>query len=188
MDGLDGHFSNGKLQYKIFAAGIGWASGLMLRKAPIFGSSTTRTLFPLFSYDNAIFISSCIVCKYCHIVFAPHFLCPKWAAARQTGSKSKKNKIKIQQFFVYKMLNQHDIYRLLSTKPGGRLLSGRTWLFILKKNAYRLGFWNDICQSNLSSQYNLSSWFGALTMSCLQTMCCLQNAIPMPDQHDSHSL
>ena len=45
---------------------------------------------PLFSYDNdAIFISSCIVCKYCHIVFASHFLCPKWAAARQTGSKSK---------------------------------------------------------------------------------------------------
>ena len=89
VDGLDGHFSNGKLQYKIFAAGIGWATGLMLRKAPIFGSSTTRTLFPLFSYDNAIFISSCIVCKYCHIVFASHFLCPKWAAARQTGSKSK---------------------------------------------------------------------------------------------------
>ena len=24
----------------------------------------------LFSYDNAIFISSCIVCKFCHIVFA----------------------------------------------------------------------------------------------------------------------
>ena len=23
---------------------------------------------------------------------------------------------------------------------------------------------------------------------CFQTMCCLQNAIPMPDQHDSHSL
>ena len=64
----------------------------MLRKAPIFGSSTTRTLFPLFSYDNAIFISSCIVCKYCHIVFASHFLCPKWAAARQTGSKSKSKK------------------------------------------------------------------------------------------------
>ena len=43
----------------------------------------------LSSYDNdAIFISSCIVCKYCHIVFASHFLCPEWAAARQTGSKS----------------------------------------------------------------------------------------------------
>ena len=90
MEGLDGHSSNGKLQYKIFAAGIGWATGLILRKAPISGSSTTMTLFPLFSYDNdAIFISSCIVCKYCHIVFASHFLCPKWAAAWQTGSKSK---------------------------------------------------------------------------------------------------
>ena len=56
----------------------------------ISGSSTTRTLFPLFRYDNdAMFISSCIVSKYCHIVFASHFLCPKWAAARQTGSKSK---------------------------------------------------------------------------------------------------
>ena len=66
VEGLDGHFSNGKLQYKFFAAGIGSASGLILRKATISGSSTTRTLFPLFSYDNdAIFISSCIVCKYC---------------------------------------------------------------------------------------------------------------------------
>ena len=59
-----------------------------------FVSSTTRTLLTLFSYDSdAIFISSCIVCKYCDIVFASHFLCPKWAAARQTGSKSKKKSV-----------------------------------------------------------------------------------------------
>ena len=89
VEGLDSYFSNGKLQYKIFAAGIGWATGLTLRKTPIYGSSTTRTLFPLFNYD-AIFISSCIVCRYC-LVFASHFLCPERAAARQTGSKSKKN-------------------------------------------------------------------------------------------------
>ena len=90
MEGLDGHFSNGKLQYKNFCRWHRLGDCLILRKAPISGSSTTRTLFPLFSYDNdAIFISSCIVCKCCHIVFASHFLCPKWAAARQTGSKSK---------------------------------------------------------------------------------------------------
>ena len=86
---------------KIFAAGIGWAPGLILRKAPISGSSTTRTLFPLFSYDNdAIFISSCIVSRYCHLVFAFHFLCPKWAAARQTGSKSKTKSTSYVRYYI----------------------------------------------------------------------------------------
>ena len=107
MEGLDGHFSNGKLQYKIFAAGIGWATGLILRKAPISGSSTTRTLLPLFSFDNAIFIPPCIVCKYCDIVFASHFLCPKWAAARQTGSKSKS---KVQEPNIATGLRNASIY------------------------------------------------------------------------------
>ena len=35
-----------------------------------------------------IFTFSCLVCTY--NAFAFHFLCPKWAAARHTGSKSKK--------------------------------------------------------------------------------------------------
>ena len=42
-------------------------------------------------------ISSCIVskyCRYCHIVFASHFLCPRWTPARQAGSRTQKNKNK----------------------------------------------------------------------------------------------
>ena len=117
MEGLDGHFSNGKLQYKIFVAGIGWAPGLILRKAPISGSSTTRILFLLFSYDNAIFISSCISCKYCHIVFASHFLCPKWAAAQQTGAKSKKKMIsfcKRSNISVWKVAAQDQAHDFIN--------------------------------------------------------------------------
>ena len=37
-----------------------------------------------------IFTFSCLVCTY--NAFAFHFLCPKWAAARHTGSKSKSQK------------------------------------------------------------------------------------------------
>ena len=40
------------------------------------------------SRHDVVFISSCIDCTY--NAFAFHFLCPNWAAARHTGSKSKK--------------------------------------------------------------------------------------------------
>ena len=45
-----------------------------------------RTSLRLSRHD-VVFASSCIDCTY--NVFAFHFLCPKWAAARHTGSKSK---------------------------------------------------------------------------------------------------
>lgn len=41
--------SYGKLQYKIFAAGITGATGLTLPETPISGSNTTPTSFPLSS-------------------------------------------------------------------------------------------------------------------------------------------
>ena len=63
MEDLDGHFANGKFQYNIFAAGIRWATGLILPETLIFGSNTTPTSFPLFS-DDVIFTLSCIVCTY----------------------------------------------------------------------------------------------------------------------------
>ena len=49
VEGLDAHLPNGKLQYKIFAAGITGATGLTLPETPISGSNTTPTSFPLSS-------------------------------------------------------------------------------------------------------------------------------------------
>ena len=54
MGGLDVHFFNGKLLYKIFAAGTTYATGLTLPEAPTLGSNTTPTPFPLAS-DDVIF-------------------------------------------------------------------------------------------------------------------------------------
>ena len=88
MEGLDVFSSNGKLQYKFFAAGITWTTGLTLPETPISGSNTTPTPCPLPNDDFPfhVFIRN----LYIQCVFAFHFLCPKWAAARHTGSKSQK--------------------------------------------------------------------------------------------------
>ena len=67
MEGLDHHFSNGKLQYKMFVAGMGGATGWILPKTLISGSSVTWILFPLIS-DDVIFTFLCIICL--DIVFA----------------------------------------------------------------------------------------------------------------------
>ena len=45
VEGLDVHFFNGKLHYKIFAAGITWAPGLTSPATAIFRSCTTPTSF-----------------------------------------------------------------------------------------------------------------------------------------------
>ena len=63
MEGLDSHYSNGKIQYKIFAAGINGATGLILPETPISGSNSTPPAFPLFS-DDVIFLFSCQICTY----------------------------------------------------------------------------------------------------------------------------
>ena len=63
MEGLDGHFFNGKLHYTILAAGITWAPGLTLPATPITGSSTRPTSFPLSRHD-VVFTFSNIVCTY----------------------------------------------------------------------------------------------------------------------------
>ena len=47
VESLDAHFSNGKLHYKIFAAGITWAPGLTSPETTISGSNTIPTPFPL---------------------------------------------------------------------------------------------------------------------------------------------
>ena len=85
---LDAHSSNSKLQCKIYAAGITWETGLTLPETPISGSTTTPTScrFPSDDFPFHVFIRS----LYIQCVFAFHFLCPKWAAARHTGSTSKK--------------------------------------------------------------------------------------------------
>ena len=74
---------SGKLQYKNFAAGITAATGLRWRKTAICGSNTTWTRF-LLSNDNVPFhVFICSLYIQCFL------LCPKWAATRPTGSKSK---------------------------------------------------------------------------------------------------
>ena len=80
MEGLDGHFFNGKLQYTIFAAGITWAPGLTLPATPIsrlYFLCPDMMLFSLF-LNYSLYIQC----------FAFHVLCPKWATARHTGAKS----------------------------------------------------------------------------------------------------
>ena len=80
MEGLDGHFFNGKLQYTIFAAGITWAPGLTLPATPI---SRLHFLCPdMMLFSLFLNYSLYIQC------FAFHVLCPKWATARHTGAKS----------------------------------------------------------------------------------------------------
>ena len=101
--GLDGHFSNGKLQYKNFADGVTWAMGLILFKTPISGSSTTTTtaLFPLFS----IMLSS-----FFHVpfVYRFHIGLLLFNAARHIGSKSK-SKSKVVSHATWKRNKSYHI-------------------------------------------------------------------------------
>lgn len=60
---MDGHSSTGKIPYKIFAAGINGATGLILPKTPVSGPNTTPTAFPVFR-DDVIFLFSCKICTY----------------------------------------------------------------------------------------------------------------------------
>ena len=72
VEGLDGHSSTGKIPYKIFAAGINGATGLILPKTPVSGPNTTPTAFPVFR-DDVIFLFSCKICTYNDLRFT--FLC-----------------------------------------------------------------------------------------------------------------